>query len=128
MITRITEVQKNARKALILLWCSTVLLVAYMTFHWVNSADDIGRNSRNLSIKDLFVDEMLLSFKDLQFEKSTSLINLKLNRKFNEDTSAYRVLIIPQDRNRVYYKILEQKLNSANSNPSNGFSIKPVPQ
>lgn len=127
--SNIASINRATNIGLLMLWTGTTLLTGYMIFCWQNDSDNMVFNIRNT--KNLFIDDMLLSAKDLELENSASLINITLysgaaattNKRLPSASQQ-----IESSRKIIYDKILKQKIYKAQKNNPDGFDIKPLPE
>ena len=120
--------QKATNTSLIILWIGAVLFCISMLYTWTRSdRKELGLTGNVMSSDNIFVDQLLLSYKDYQLDGKVNLININLNTEPATSEQDAAVKIIP-DRKLVYSKILEQKCkNIFQKTQSDGFTIKPLP-
>lgn len=126
--SNIASINRTTNIGLLMLWTGTTLLTGYMIFCWQEDGSKVF-NIRNT--KNLFIDDMLLSAKDLELENSASLINITLYSGAAATTNKRLPSASQQvesSRKIIYDKILKQKIYKAQKNNPDGFDIKPLPE
>lgn len=123
-----TSYNKITTTALIVLWIGSIIFCVNMIYNWSASdktADEGG--SGFINPKNIFVDQLLLSSKDLELGKNVNLININLNKVAGIPGEDSTISTFPE-RKLVYSKIFQQKIKTISTKNSDGFSIKPLPE
>lgn len=121
---------KKTTTSLVILWIGAILFCTYMVYIWLQADKDLtGSDNNFVGYKNIFVDQLLLSAKDLQLGDNVNLININLNTDPDTKQSAPKAVITtPPERRLVYSKILQQKIEKISTEKTDGFTIKPLPQ
>lgn len=123
------SVNKSALPVLLTLWVGTFLLLAYMILRW-QSVDPATRGT-NKSNSIIFVDDVLLSGKDLELQNTNSLINISLSFRYSSENPSEKKSgqLKPRiNTDDLYNNILHQKIKKAKNSDAEGFAIKPLPE
>lgn len=123
------NISASVNRGLVILYVGTFLLILLMMDQWQNIGGDRKIDLKNInSARNLFVDELLLSPGELQLGRNPILINITLNELIDGNVTDHAGATNTPARNRVYSKILEQKVKKAESQPLNDFELKPLPK
>ena len=107
---------------LALLWFVSVVLIIGMLNDWGTSNNSDKKGNK------LSLDNMLLSFGELEAGKRTTFINLQLKDIMQDNNTSENTDIGIHKRKEIYDRILERKIRNDEPGGKQNFSIKPVPQ
>ncbi len=117
------ETGRGALSALLILWSGALLIFAVMIFFWAS----INNTGPKLPAdRSVYVDQLLLTSNDLNLPARTSLINtLRKDIGIEEGPPSFRSA---EDRNKVYNRLLEQRVKKATSASSgDGWRVGALP-
>ena len=108
-----------------ILWVGAFLLLIIMSYNWM-----APQNPRSaLRAKNIFIDQLLLSTRDLEMSENANLIKITLGKEGQSSNQFVQDSVVntPPNRKLVYSKILNNQIKKISSK-SKGFTIKPLPQ
>ena len=107
---------------LVVLWFVSAILIIGMLNDWGTGMSSDKKGNK------LSLDNMLLSFGELEAGKKTTFINLQLKDITQDDNTGNNTDVTIHKRKEIYDRILEGKIKNEESAGKQNFSIKPVPQ
>ncbi len=124
--------KKRVNASLAVLWIGALPLIAFMFYGWMWPPHDKPEFRGFLSgSKRVFVDQLLLSRKDLQLGDRVNLININLSKEMNHPVEKQDSFMkASAGKKQVYSKILQSKLKKASYKQHqypDGFIVKPLP-
>lgn len=122
--------QKKASQCLIILWIGAIMFCLGMLYYWYKNDRSFLANGGLKNTQVFFVDQLLLSSKELELGNTVNLININLKADENLSSQTESTNYGIPDKKFVYSKIYEQKIKKFTSvkSETDGFTIKPIPQ